>query len=390
MIVAVAGGGLQGVEAAYLARKAGWEVLLLDRKAKAPATGLCDRFVEMDLAQPEPLKAILRGVDLLIPAIEDDGVLKILEGCCRDSGVAFAFGPTAYSISSSKIASDRLFSEQHIPAPHPWPQCEFPVVAKPSDSSGSRGVAILPDYEAFRHHEAARKSNRWVIQEYIAGDTFSLEVSGRPGHYATHQVTDLYMDDGYDCKRVTAPTVLAPDLVHRFERVSLEIATAVGLYGLMDIEVVVSGEQLKVLEIDARLPSQTPTAVYWSTGLNLVQCLGDLFLRDKPPTIESSKSTQGVVYEHVRVTPGLMEVCGEHIMVEAGPLRLEKDFFGAQEALTNYSPERDEWVATLMISDSSRSSAWERREQTVADLRRHFRLNRYRDPVPRDLVAGES
>jgi pyrrolysine biosynthesis protein PylC len=44
MRVVVAGGKLQGIEAAYLAHQAGWSVLLIDREASPPARGLCDQF----------------------------------------------------------------------------------------------------------------------------------------------------------------------------------------------------------------------------------------------------------------------------------------------------------------------------------------------------------
>ena len=39
-VLAVAGGGLQGLEITYLARRAGFETLLLDRKEDPPAGGL--------------------------------------------------------------------------------------------------------------------------------------------------------------------------------------------------------------------------------------------------------------------------------------------------------------------------------------------------------------
>ena len=39
MLVAVVGGNLQGIEAAYLAKKAEWQVLTIDRKAVVPAAG---------------------------------------------------------------------------------------------------------------------------------------------------------------------------------------------------------------------------------------------------------------------------------------------------------------------------------------------------------------
>jgi len=40
MIVAVVGGKLQGIEATYLAHKAGWDVLLIDTNPAVPASGL--------------------------------------------------------------------------------------------------------------------------------------------------------------------------------------------------------------------------------------------------------------------------------------------------------------------------------------------------------------
>ena len=48
----------------------------------------------------------------------------------------------------------------------------------------------------------------------------------------------------------------------------------------MDVEVILDDGVMKVLEVDARLPSQAPTTVYWSTGINIVQILGELFLID--------------------------------------------------------------------------------------------------------------
>ena len=51
MRVAIVGGKLQGVEAAYLAKKAGWEVVLVDRKSWVPAAGLCDSFYSLDVTK---------------------------------------------------------------------------------------------------------------------------------------------------------------------------------------------------------------------------------------------------------------------------------------------------------------------------------------------------
>ena len=50
MLIAVIGGKLQGVEAVYLAQKAGWEILVIDKNPDAPATGLCDKFLKFEFS----------------------------------------------------------------------------------------------------------------------------------------------------------------------------------------------------------------------------------------------------------------------------------------------------------------------------------------------------
>ena len=51
MRVAIVGGKLQGVEAVYLAKKAGWEVVLVDKKSEVPAAELCDEFYSLDVTK---------------------------------------------------------------------------------------------------------------------------------------------------------------------------------------------------------------------------------------------------------------------------------------------------------------------------------------------------
>jgi pyrrolysine biosynthesis protein PylC len=150
----------------------------------------------------------------------------------------------------------------------------------------------------------------------------------------------------------------------------------------MDIEVILHENSLKVLEIDARLPSQTPTAVYWSSGVNMVRMLGDLFLNKFNQKRIKPNSPRGVVYEHIHVSPGVIEVAGEHIMSGTDALSVRPNFFGADEAITSYTPDRDEWVATLIISEETRKTAWEKRNAVIADIRQHYKIETYRDSAP--------
>ncbi|HHW28783.1 MAG TPA: 3-methylornithine--L-lysine ligase PylC, partial [Syntrophomonadaceae bacterium] len=230
-----------------------------------------------------------------------------------------------------------------------------------------RELALFLDSEDYKRDE-------YVIQEFLEGESYSLEVIGCPGSYVPLQVTDLEMDAGYDCKRVLAPTKLTQDQILQFQKISLRIAELLPLTGIMDVEVIDHHGILKVLEIDARLPSQTPTTVYRSTGINMLAMLYDLYAKGQvglPPDLSEEK---GVIYEHVQITPGKMETQGEHIIAQAGCINYQQDFFGADEALTDYMPGSSSWAATLIIIADDRSQAWKKRCQVIKNIREYFGL----------------
>ncbi len=386
MVVAIAGGALQGLEMTYLARKAGFETLLLDRRLDAPATGLCHRFGNIDLTDRKALTGALPCVDLVLPATENAEALQSLVRSCEEIQVPLAFDPSAYAISSSKAASDELFRKLGIPAPSPWPECTFPVLAKPDGESGSKGVEVFSDLQALEARFGLLPPEGWVVQEYLTGPSYSIEVMGHPGHYTPLQITRLEVDRSFDCKRVQAPASLSDDLAGQFGEIALTLAEAVGLSGIMDVEAIVHEGQLKVLEIDARFPSQTPTAVYHSTGINMLEWLARIFSTQgaEESGLLRGGAVLGSVVEHVRVEPGRLSVCGERILAEAGPLQLEVDFFGAHEALTNRAPGKEEWVATLMFKGPDLEGARDNRNQGIRDIRDRFGLNRYSDESPQD------
>jgi pyrrolysine biosynthesis protein PylC len=310
--------------------------------------------------------------------LENDDALACMERWSQNSEIPFAFDALAYSISSSKLKSDQLFACIDVPTPLPWPECGFPVLAKPSMGSGSQKVKIFNDSKNLQAY-LNESVDEWVLQEYVAGPSYSLEVVGLPGKYLPLQITDLQMDEAYDCKRVLAPTELTAALISKFERISVAIAEAMVLKGLMDVEVILHDQTLKVLEVDARLPSQTPTAVFWSTGINIIEMLADLFLTKGNLNRGNLNSPMGVVYEHIKVTANGIEVAGEHIMSGTDALHIQENFFGADEAITNYTPRRQEWVATLIISEKTREMAWEKRNRVISDIRQHFNLDGYQD-----------
>ena len=383
MRVAIIGGGLQGVEATYLANKAGWETLLVDHKTDVPASGLCNRFFQYDVTQSSGLNAVLAGVDLVLPALESHGALKGLVEWARQSEIPLVFDESAYAVSSSKLESNRLFERLNLPVPQNWPDCDLPVVAKPVAGSGSRGVRLLDDADRLQAcFPGKRPPEGWLLQEFLPGPVYSLEVIGFRNEFKALYVTDLSLDAGFDCKRVSAPSGLSSGLVQTLESMALTIARALELNGIMDLEVIRVDERLKILEIDARLPSQTPMAVFGASGLNMVEILGHLFsgrCNGMPPIPPLSR---GTILEHVHFRDGLLETGGEHLMASSGPLHLVHDFFGADEAVTNFAAGCSDWAATLIINAADRSEAWSKRNRVIENMMSLCPVKQYSDFEP--------
>jgi len=186
MQVAIVGGKLQGIEAAYLAKKAGWQTLLIDSNPCVPASGLCDRTVQFDVRNNEELLLQLEGVDLIIPAMEDQESLAALKRTADRCKKAIAFDPSAYALSSSKARSNKLFKKMGLSAPAPFSADAYPIVVKPDGKSGSAGVAVITNAHAFEKRFGGNGLPKgWIAQSYVSGPSYSIEVIGIPGQYIT-------------------------------------------------------------------------------------------------------------------------------------------------------------------------------------------------------------
>ena len=377
MRLAIVGGKLQGTEAVYLASKAGYETVLIDRRPAPPAAGLANVHYVFDIvAEPSKARALLRACDAVLPACEDDVTLAWLAEQVPALGVPLLFDLDAYRVTSSKIRSNELFARLDLPHPRPWPESGFPVVVKPSNASGSVGVTVVDSEQALDAARSALESDGHdvVVEEFVAGPSLSLEVVRFGGRTTVLLPTALEFDAGFDCQRVTAPVDADPAVLVAFAESTRRLAEGVNLQGVMDVEVMVAGCEPQVIEIDARLPSQTPTAVLHACGVNVVKLLVESVTSGAPPAVGCAVR-QATVYEHVRVAGGTIAVTGEHVIGSARPLTAITGFFGVLEALTDYAEGATEWAATLITRGADVAEARAIADSAVITIAREFDLD---------------
>lgn len=175
------------------------------------------------------------------------------------------------------------------------------------------------------------------------------------------------MDEAFDCRGVVAPTDSSPSFVREMEAALLNLAEMLRSHGLMDLEVIQAPEGTRVLEIDTHFPSQTPTTVWLSTGVNLAEHLVACFFPYAPGS--GLGAPRFARYEHVLCKDGGLHFLGEHIMGQFGPLEPTSGFCGADGALVGGSPLSGSWVTTPMFAGQDTEDMASHRSDCIEHLR---------------------
>ncbi|MBN2110542.1 MAG: 3-methylornithine--L-lysine ligase PylC [Methanosarcinaceae archaeon] len=301
--ICIIGGKLQGFEVTYLAHKAGMKVVLVDRREKPLIRRVVDCFHCFDvLKEAERLIELSEDVDAIIPVNENLETIEYLRSIKNRLACKILFDFDAYHTSMDKKRSKEYFKSINIPTPADKPATP-PYFVKPPCESSSIGTSIIYDDEGLVGLDPSM-----LIEEYVEGDVISLEVIGDGSNFAVMKETKIHIDDTYDCCMVT-PIANHPE----FRRITYELARNLNLRGVMDVEAIDSPNGLKVLEIDARFPSQTPTAVYHSTGINLVEMLMQAF-SGNVQEMDAVPETNYCIYEHLLLENDMLKPVGEHVL----------------------------------------------------------------------------
>lgn len=371
------------MEAAFLAHEAGYETVVIDRRPDAPALSICDEpHVLNPLEDVRGALSVFGTCDAVLPACEELDLLEALDDMLSGSGVPFLFDLDAYDVSCSKNRSNEVMESAGVPLPGRWPECGFPVVVKPSSQSGSVGVSVAFSQEDVdRGLEFIRSiGDEPVIQEFVHGPSVSIEVIGDGAGARAFVTTEVVLDSKYDCKMVRChPGILTPDQEAEFRRVGRDVAVAIGLSALMDVEAILTPKGLRVLEIDARIPSQTPAAIYIATGINLLEELVTTALGN--PAGREGSGGSGI-YWHLHFKDGVLRTTGEKEFGKVRAPAMGSGLFGSDRYISDYAPGRTEWRGTFMVSGGTPEEAERRRLQVLEEIRGACGVEEYIDGVP--------
>jgi len=142
----------------------------------------------------------------------------------------------------------------------------------------------------------------------------------------------------------------------------------------MDVEAIDTAKGLRVIEIDARIPSQTPAAVLAATGINLLEELASPKFRKAAAGASS--------YEHFVIKDRTIMTCGEKEFAKVRNPRIAKGLFGSDEMITDHTPNADVWRGTMINSARSDGELEKKRARCIERIMSECDLERFIDTSP--------
>jgi len=180
---AVLGGTNPHIALINLLKKKGYKVLLFDSRKQPPARPYCDFFFQISIFDFEKIFTELKkyNISLVISACVDHANVTAIDLCSR-LGLHTPYNSKIALQTSNKYYMKKIMLESKIPTSKLYEsqdQLTFPVVVKPTDCGGSKGVRKVGSYNEYIHavNEARKRSktNNFIVEEYIDGIEISVD-----------------------------------------------------------------------------------------------------------------------------------------------------------------------------------------------------------------------
>ena len=334
MTILIIGAGPNQIPAIQMAKTRGYQVVATDMDPEAKGFPFAD---ESGIVSTRDIEETISFAKHIHMRKSIDGVMTMAsESAVTVARVAEALGlpglsPEAAENATNKVKRQVLFKEKGVPSPDFRfartldEACEkanelgWPVVVKPADSAGSRGVQKVETpwemKKAIAEVRSISKLSEFLLEEFLSGTEHSIEgivIEGRVfwaglsdrNYDKKHIYPPYFLEDGD-----TMPTALDVEAVKRLEQTATSAVHALGIdWGPVKGDVIIDKQKgIKALEMAARLSGDyfCYETIPMHNGINLLESVMNLSLGLKIHTASlNPKFNRGVALRYVWPEPG--------------------------------------------------------------------------------------
>jgi len=292
-------GGLEAVPGIKKAKEMGLNVLVSDIDLNAPGFEFSDDKIIASTYDYIKTERLAREYNENKKKI--DGVISFSADVPYTvSYVAKSLGLPGLSLETASLSSDKLkmkdkLKDNGIPLPFYWKvdnlvelkevvkKQGFPLIIKPIDSRGARGVFLLTKVDmlewAFEHSKSESPSSKVIVEEYLDGPQISTEAiiidgKGYPIGFSDRNYELLYSHSPYIIENGgDMPSSLSESNQTKIAETAINAGLALGIRnGIVKGDMVLSKDGPKVIEVATRLSGGwfSTDQIPLSTGVDLI------------------------------------------------------------------------------------------------------------------------
>jgi biotin carboxylase len=253
------------------ANEMGIETICFAWEEGAVCKDLCDKFYPISIIDKDAILKICQDekIDGIATIASDTAVVTV-------NYVASIMGlrsnPDEYSeVTTNKYKMRQCFMDNDVPSPkftladssnhYQITGFKFPLIVKPTDRSGSRGVEKVLDpvqlEEAIERAQNESFEHKAIIEEFVTGREISVESISYEGKHYVLQITDKVTTGAPFFVELEhhQPSTLAEDIKIRVRDIVIHALDALHIqYGASHAELKITEDgDIRVIEIGARM-----------------------------------------------------------------------------------------------------------------------------------------
>lgn len=296
------------------AKNKGLETHVFAWKDGAVGEKSADYFYDISIVEKDQILDVCRqvGVDGICTIASDLAAITV-------NYVAEKMGLTGNSmdctlVSTNKHEMRKCFEANNCPSPKSLKvtsadeidpsAIEFPVIVKPVDRSGSRGITKVEKYEDLAEAIECSKSQGFekaaLVEEYATGQEYSVEFISWEGEHTFLALTKKYTTGAPDFIETghVEPAPVDAETLQKVQDVVRHALDSLGIrYGASHSELKISDTGvIRLIEIGGRMGGDNigSSLVKLSTGYDFVSAVVDVAMGQKPTEKKTKESCAGI------------------------------------------------------------------------------------------------
>lgn len=338
------------------------EVILIDMNPNVRAKDFADRMLVISTMDFDKVLEAARkeNIDLIMSACGDQPMRTMAYVSDKMNLPCYITFEQSQNLTN-KVLMKKLMLEGDIPTSkyHRFniqseisiDGLEFPLVIKPADNNGSKGIQKVYSQKEFEDAIAEAKkftlSGDLLVEEFKEGEEYSIEAFLRDGEpYIVFSSKNIKVKNRntFTISSNEYIPVLSEKLAERIKEIVVKIGKTFGIDNVpLLIQMIVNGEDVSVIEFSARTGGGSKLFfIREMTGVDVIDNLIDITFGIKPE-IEAVPSRENAIIKYVYVNPGTFSgIANLEELEEEGYISATYQYkpFGVTIQSSDYSSDR--------------------------------------------------